>query len=247
MRILFLDIETAPNKGYFWGTFDQNISHDQIEESSYILCWSAKWYKQAHVAFSSTEKRPRLDNLRPVHAMLDAADIVVHYNGKKFDIPVLNREFLKHRLGPPSPYKQIDLFRVVKGNFRFESNKLKAILKELSLENKLETEGFKLWTDCMDGKPKAWKKLGAYNRRDVTVLEPLYERLRPWISNHPTIPSSRGIGCPKCGSNKVQQRGVQVAVSQTYVRFHCQGCGGWFRSSKTLVRDRDERGVNIAS
>ena len=29
-----------------------------------------------------------------VHGLLDDADVVCHYNGKKFDIPTLNREFL---------------------------------------------------------------------------------------------------------------------------------------------------------
>ena len=246
MRILFLDIETAPNTGYFWGLFDQNIAHDQVKETSYILCWAAKWYGKPHVSFSSTQYQSRIKNLRPIHAMLDEADVVVHFNGKKFDVPILNREFLKHRLHPPSPYKQIDLYRVCKGAFRFESNKLKSILKELGLENKLENEGFQLWVDCMEGKRAAWRKMGEYNRNDVVIMEPLYERLRPWIARHPTLPSD-GLACPKCRSKNVQQRGVQVAVSQTYVRFHCQGCGGWFRSSKTLVRDRDERGVNIAS
>jgi rubredoxin len=182
-----------------------------------------------------------------MHALLDEADIVIHYNGQKFDIPVLNREFLKHGLKPPSPYKQIDLFRVVKRMFRFESNKLKSILKELSLENKLEHEGFRLWTDCMDGKPAAWKKLGAYNRRDVTVLEPLYELLRPWIANHPNVTAmEKGLACPKCGSKKTQERGVQVTTTRTYQRHQCQSCGGWFRSSKSLALSGAERGVNIA-
>ena len=182
-----------------------------------------------------------------MHALLDEADIVIHYNGNKFDIPVLNREFLKHGLGPPSPYKQIDLYRVIKRAFRFESNKLKAILKELDMENKLEHEGFKLWTDCMDGKASAWKKLGAYNRKDVTILEPLYERLRPWIPNHPSVTALElGMACPKCGSKKTQERGVQVTVTRVYQRHHCQQCGGWFRSNKSLATDREERGVNIA-
>lgn len=244
---MLLDIETAPNKCYVWGLFEQNISHDQVEESSYILCWSAKWYGQQKVHFSSTEKQSRLDNLLPMHALLGEADIVIHYNGNKFDIPVLNREFLKHGLGPPSPYKQIDLYRVIKRAFRFESNKLKAILKELDMENKLEHEGFKLWTDCMDGKPSAWRKLGAYNRKDVTILEPLYERLRPWIPNHPNINAlETGLACPKCGSTKTQERGVQVTISRVYQRHHCQHCGAWFRSNKSLPSEQEERGVNIA-
>jgi DNA polymerase elongation subunit (family B) len=247
VKILFLDIETAPNKAYCWGLFEQNISHDQVEESGYILCWSAKWYGKPRIHFASEQKAERIDVLRPIHALLDEAEIVIHFNGTKFDIPILNREFVKHGLTPPSPYRQIDLLRVVRRAFRFESNKLAYVTEALGLQGKMHHEGFKLWVGCMNGDKKSWRTMGAYNRRDVTIMEPLYERLRPWIDRHPNIPSSHGIGCPKCGSNNVQRRGVQVAISQTYLRLQCQACGGWFRSSKTLVRDTDERGVNIAS
>ena len=48
-RILFLDIETAPNTAYVWALFDQNISTDQIVDTSYILCASWKWHKEKEV------------------------------------------------------------------------------------------------------------------------------------------------------------------------------------------------------
>ena len=246
MKILFLDIETAPNKAYVWGLFDQNISHDQVEESSYILCWSAKWYGKPKSYFASAEHKTRQEVLEPIYALLNEADIVVHFNGKKFDIPILNREFVKHGMTPPSPYRQIDLLQVVRRAFRFESNKLAYVTEALGLQGKMHHEGFQLWVGCMNGNRQAWKTMGAYNRRDVTILEPLYERLRPWIMRHPALQSASGLACPKCASKDVQRRGVQVAISQTYVRYQCQACGGWFRSSKTLVTDREERGVNIA-
>lgn len=245
-KILFLDIETAPNVAFIWGLFDQHISHDQLEESSYILCWSAKWYGRPKIHFSSAEKRSSVEVLKPIHALLDKADIVIHFNGKKFDVPVLNREFIKHGLTPPSPYKQIDLYQVVRRTFRFESNKLAYITQALGLQGKMHHEGFKLWVGCMKGDRASWKKMGEYNRNDVVIMEPLYERLRPWINRHPAIQSGNGLACPRCGSKKTQRRGVEVATTQTCIRLQCQACGSWFRSSKVLVRDKDERGVNIA-
>lgn len=246
MKILFLDIETAPNLAYVWGLFDQHISHDHLEESSYILCWSAKWYGKPKIHFASAEKKSAQDVLKPIHALLDDADIVIHFNGKKFDVPVLNREFIKHGLTPPSPYKQIDLYQVVRRTFRFESNKLAYITQALGLQGKMHHEGFKLWVGCMKGDRACWQKMGEYNRNDVVIMEPLYERLRPWINRHPAIHTGNGLACPKCGSKKTQRRGVMVATTQTYIRLQCQECAGWFRSSKVLVRDKDERGVNIA-
>jgi hypothetical protein len=244
LRILLVDIETAPNISYVWGLWDQNISHEQLVESSYILCWSAKWLGEKKVYFESAEKQTRLGVLTPIHALLGDADVVIHFNGTKFDIPILNREFVKQGLPPPAPYKQIDLLRVVKRAFRFESNKLAYITQALGLQGKVKHEGFQLWVGCMNGEKASWRTMEKYNRNDVAILEPLYTRLLPWIGNHPL--RNQGLACTRCGSTKTQRRGVQVAKTQVYVRLQCQECGGWFRSNKVLVRDKEERGVNIA-
>jgi hypothetical protein len=197
------------------------------------------------VYFESAESQSHKQVLRPIHGLLNDADVVIHYNGIKFDIPTLNREFVKHGFTPPSPYKQLDLYRVVRRSFRFESNKLDAVTRSLGLPTKTKHEGFQLWVRCMDGDPKAWRMMGEYNRNDVEILEPLYERLRPWIDKHPALVTTSGLACPKCESTRVQRRGVQVAVSRTYHRFHCQACGGWFRSNKSVSGKQGERGVNI--
>lgn len=247
MKILFLDIETAPNKGYFWGLFDQNISHDQVEESSYILCWSAKWYGESKLYRASAQHKSHAEVLAPIHKLLDQADIVIHFNGTKFDIPILNREFVKHLFLPPSPYKQIDLYRVVKRAFRFESNKLAYITRALGLKGKLGHEGFQLWVDCMDGVARAWRTMTEYNLNDVVILEPLYDRLRPWIAKHPTVLAEKeGISCPKCGSAKLQSRGKMLSAARIYNRYQCQDCGGWLRSNIGDMLGGKERGVNIA-
>lgn len=245
MKILLLDIETAPIKAYAWGMFDQNIGANQIIGSGYVLCWAAKWHGDAAMHFDSVQKaKPRV-MLRGVHKLLDEADAVVHYNGLKFDIPTLNKEFIKNGFRPPSPYKQIDLLRVARYAFRFESNKLDFVSQALGIGAKVKHEGFDLWVKCMDGDEKAWAKMGRYNRGDVRLLERLYHRLRPWIERHPNHSAFKDdLCCPKCGSEKVQRRGDQVALSRTYRRYQCQTCGGWFRGNKSIGSHRGERGVN---
>ena len=58
-------------------------------------------------------------------------------------------------------------------------------------------------------------------------------------------PETGSSRCPKCGSGKVQRRGVAVAQTRTYLRYQCQSCGGWFRGNKSTSVNRSERGVNI--
>jgi len=54
MKILLIDIEVAPNTAHVWGIFDQNISINQLLESSYTLCYAAKWYGESKIMFDST-------------------------------------------------------------------------------------------------------------------------------------------------------------------------------------------------
>ena len=123
MKILLLDIETAPNTAYVWGLFKQNISISQIVDSSAMLCWAAKWLDNEDVMFSSI-MGGRKKMLQRIHKLLDEADAVVHYNGSRFDIPTLNKEFLEAGMSPPSPYAQVDLLKTARQQFRFPSNKL---------------------------------------------------------------------------------------------------------------------------
>lgn len=243
-KILFLDIETAPNVAFVWGLFDQNISPSQVQTSSYILCWAAKWSGERTMRFSSVHGTTPKRMLQHIHALLDEADIVVHYNGNKFDVPTLNKEFVKHKMAPPSPFKQIDLLRVCRQMFRFESNKLDSITQSLEIGRKVKHHGFELWVGCMRGEAKAWKIMERYNKMDVTLLERVYHRLLPWISKHPSL-NYDGLDCPKCGSNKVQRRGDAVNRSGRYPRYQCVRCGGWYRGSKAVSVFRYEKGVNL--
>lgn len=233
VKTLLLDIETAPNTVYVWGMFDQNISHDQVKESSYVLCWSAKWYQASATHYMSVQHDTRRQILRGIHALLDEAEVVVHYNGLKFDIPTLNKEFVKHGMKPPSPYQQVDLYYVVKRIFRFESNKMTAIATQLDLGKKVEHNGFALWLGCMENDKAAWKLMEEYNRHDVRLTEQLYTKLLPWIPNHPHQGVLNDQACPRCGVvGRMQSRGTAVAKTVVYRRYQCQACGGWCRSRK---------------
>ncbi len=233
-RVLLLDIETAPNKGYFWGLFKENIPYEHIEESRFILCWSAAWLHERRIQYASLATTSRRTMLRRIHRLLDQADIVVHYNGLKFDIPTLNTEFVRERFRPPSPYKQIDLYKEVKSVFRFESNKLDYVAQVLGIGKKVRHRGFSLWVGCMSGDPQCWREMKRYNKNDVQILTRLYHILRPWLTTHPTVatPSTTSQQCPRCGSAKVVQRGVMTAITRVYPRYTCRACGAWFRSPR---------------
>lgn len=237
-RILLLDIETAPNVAHVWGLWQQNVGVNQLMASSYVMCWGAKWYGEKPVHFSRVHYNARLEPsdqralLKPIHELLDEADIVVHYNGKSFDIPTLQKEFLVHGFLPPSPFKQVDLLQVVRRQFRFPSRKLDYVAKALGVGQKVKHAGHGLWVSCMANDEQAWAQMERYNKQDVRLLEPVYERLLPWIQNHPNLGVyGDGIICSNCGSTKIQKRGVATTAFQQYQRFRCSTCGTWMRGS----------------
>jgi DNA polymerase elongation subunit (family B) len=237
MRILLLDIETSPNTAHVWGLWQQNVSINQLMESSYVLCYAAKWLGEDDIYFDSVHQSKPKIMLKGIHALLESADAVIHYNGTKFDIPTLNKEFLLTKLLPPSPYKQIDLLRVVRSNFRFPSNKLDYVSQRLGLGKKHAHEGHDLWVKCMNGDKDAWKRMEEYNIQDVVLLESLYDNLLPWIKNAPNRNLYQDIaGCPTCGSTRLQKRGVAVSTTGAYQRYQCRDCGSWAQGTKSIKK-----------
>lgn len=237
------DIETAPNKVFVWGLWKQNVALNQIEEVGYTMCWSAKWLGEKKIIFSSIHGDGKKNMLRRIYELLEEADVVISFNGLSFDIPILNQEFVAQGWSPPAPFNQIDLLQVVRKQFRLTSNKLDFVARYLGLGGKVQHKGMELWRECMAGDDKAWVVMERYNKRDVTLLEALYNRLRPWISNHPNLGLFMDGGvrrCPNCGGTELVKRGLYYTAVMRYQRYRCKGCGAW---SKARTNDMtvDER------
>jgi hypothetical protein len=240
VKILILDIETTPHLCWSWGLWNQNIAPNQIEEPSRVLCFAAKWYGKRDIIFDRS-----VDMLDHLHTMLSEADAVVHYNGSKFDIPRINTEFAKLGWEQPDPFKQIDMIKVVKKHFGFPSNRLDYVCQELGLGRKVETNNkMKLWLDCMDDDPAAWRTMKRYNVQDVKILEKLYDELKGWIHNHPNfghyVDDSNGVPvCTNCGSRSVIRKGIETTRARVYRRYRCNDCSNPMRGATSLVRGDD--------
>lgn len=233
MRILLLDIETAPNLVHVWGLWQQNVHISQIMDSGYVLCWAAKWLGEDEIFFNSVHQSRPKAMIKEVHKLLEEADAVIHYNGTRFDIPTLNKEFLLNGLTPPSSYKQIDLLTTARGRFRFPSNKLDYIAQSLGVGKKHSHAGHELWVKCMAGDEDSWKQMETYNKQDVNLLEKVYEIFLPWIKNHPNrgLYSQSGVeSCPNCGGVHLRRRGFAYTANTRYQRYRCNDCGTWSRS-----------------
>lgn len=233
MKLLFLDIEISPTLAAVWGLFNQNINIANITGNSEVLSWAAKWAHEEEVIYCSLGMTSKRNMIKEVHNLLSEADAVVTYNGDRFDLKILNQEFMMLGFAPPAPYRSIDLLKVMKYRFRGTSNKLDYWLKRLDLTRKLDHRGPQLWLDCMNKVPGAFDEMEEYNIGDVIALEELYNRVLPWIHNHPNLSVLHGEHvCSTCGSSNVQKRGFYFTNAGKYQRYQCNACGTWGRGTK---------------
>lgn len=245
VRILYVDCETFPIEAYVWGLWQQNVGLSQIKTPTIMASFAAKWRGEKKVEFRSIHHDGREAMVQKLWDMLHEAQVVVTWNGNKFDLKHFNREFAEAGLTPPSPFKSLDLLTTARSQFYFPSNKLDYVLGALGLAHKVSHEGFGLWLKCMDGDEKAWAKMRVYNKRDVTALEEVHDRLLPFIKGHPHMGLLDGREddvCPNCESDDLERRGYAYTDLGKYQQFRCNGCGKWSRG-KRAVATVDVRGA----
>lgn len=246
-KLLYLDIETAPMKGYIWRMFDMVTNTDMVKSEVYMLSWAAKWDDSDEIIVKGLCDYPRYKAgteddtslIRDLAGLLDEADFVVAHNGDKFDLKKINTRLILAGGSPVSPYRSIDTMKISKRAFGFSSNKLSWLARHLLGDDKIDTGGFDLWDAVMQGDPEAWKLMLDYNAKDVALLERVYKKIRPWDHLHPNVnlpTSNTGHSCTVCGSKDVRLTGRVVSTGQkgVYAAYRCSDCGHNMRGSVNL-------------
>lgn len=241
-RVLFVDLETAPNLGFAWEKWDTNIIENLRDW--YILSFSFKWLGQNKIHafslpdFSLYQKSPENDKalVQKLWEVFNEADIIVAHNGDEFDIKKSNARFIAHDLRPPTPYKTIDTKKVAKQSFRFDSNKLDELGRYFGIGRKLPHTGFHLWRGCMTGDKKSWSMMVKYNKQDVALLEKVYLKMLPWMKTYPIVRKDNG-SCRHCESVHLQRRGFSYTKTHEIQRLQCTDCGAWGLGERRLVKE----------
>ena len=239
-RVLLWDIETAPLLAHVWGPRADWVPADRFVHDSFMLSWAAKWEGERNVYSSvlSGDEALVQDDTRIVLELAELvaeADVIVAHNGDRFDLPRLNGRVAKHGLEPLPPVRTIDTLTLARRSFGFSHNTLDHLADELGVPRKLST-GWDLWLQCYHGDEKALAKLDRYCRRDVRVLEAVFQRMRPYVKM-PRLVSADYAGefaCTHCGSHDLQRRGTRETAVSTFARYQCNECKQW---SKQRIGD----------
>ena len=249
-KILTLDIETGPNVASVWRLFDENIGINQLHEAGEVISVAAKWENSSEVLFWSQYHHGHKNMIIAIHSLLSEADVVQHWNGKRFDIPWLNSMFLKYDLLPPRPFKQYCLMQAVKARFKFASYKLDFVSRALGVGRKIDTGGYELWHKCLFGteteKKDAWELMRVYNMADVTIAENVKHRLMGWLYDYPvlgTVKDSNESTCFICSSPSLREDGTYTTGTTIYQQYQCNKCGTWQRGLKSIGRSSTTKGI----
>lgn len=230
-KVLLYDIEIAPNLAYVWGKYEQNVI--AYEKEFYFLSFAYKWLGQSKVHckdISQYKSGTDKELVKELHSLFQEADVLIAHNGNSFDKKKACARFIFYELEPTKILSTIDTKLIAKRYFAFNSNSLDDLGEHLGLGRKLKHSGFDLWLGCMRGEKKCWDLMRRYNRRDVSLLEKVYLRFRPWIQNHPSIAMLEdGDGkCPNCGGFDVMKRGLRANTASLQQQFKCNSCSTWF-------------------
>lgn len=240
LKTLIVDIERLPGEfsSEFWDLNDfkdRRISPDIVTEWPRTISVAAHWYGTKDFHFHATwEDGGEEAMLRKAFDLYDEADIVITYNGIAFDNKHLQSGWVSYGMGKPSPWKDIDLLKVARQSFGFESKTLDQVCKRLGIDPKNDRYSVKVARAAVAGDTAAQQRLSRYNKHDVKITAQVYSHLLPYIKGHPHVAPEQGIDtnlCPRCASDDVKRKGTYSPGVFKYLNYQCNTCGGNFRTT----------------
>lgn len=246
-RILSLDYETSPQKGYFFGPIWETNIIEVIEHTS-ILCVGYKWDDGPVKIVGQNDFKGYKKGILNDEALvkffapiLKQADVVSAHNGDAFDIKVFNTRLLSLGLEPVPINKTFDTKKIAKNLFALPSNKLDDIADFLGIGRKLNTYK-KLWFDCEKGDLKAWKYMKKYCGMDVSLQYEVLKRILPFAkqSGDFIFVNEDGITCPNplCLSTHMTKSKDRMVKGGYKKQYQCQDCSSYFTNPKLYKHEQ---------
>lgn len=248
LRTLIVDVETSPYQTWSWHP-KSYPGHFMVTKPPILLTWAAKWRGQRTVY----EDRLTVDEVlawddssiaKSLAELLREADVAVAHNIAKFDYPMVNGRLAHWGLEPLAPIQTVDTLRLAQSELKYPHNNLDYLAKQWGFGQKL-TVHWELWEEVLHGPNRdgALSRMVRYNKRDVRVLEPVFERIIRYARNVPRLWKASHDGelfCSACGGTRIEKRGVRRTQAGAFQRYRCLSdkCGkyGRFRTGNAEPR-----------
>ncbi len=130
-------------------------------------------------------------------ALLAGRSVLITYNGRSFDLPMMRERMIYHALGAcPEPATHLDLLHEVRARFRgrWEDCRLQTLEKRLCGRSRLgDIDGAEIpqaWHDFVHtGDAGRIAQIMEHNRLDLITMLEVLPHLRPDTSSEPHIPA----------------------------------------------------------
>lgn len=248
-KIILFDLETIPNLKEIlkvWPGVGAYPGLTLKATITTIICAGYKIFGESKTHcinawdFPKWEKDINNDKevVKKIADIIKDADAVVTHNGKRFDWKFLQTRLMYHGLEPLPKIPHIDTKELSKRHLFAFNNRLNTIGKLLAKDKKLSHEGWNLWVKVCNKNKTAMKNMEKYCKQDVNLLEKVFKKLRPLISNIPnynlfvTDYAGDKKVCPHCGGTRLKSKGWQHTKTNSYRRLYCLGCGAYSKDNK---------------
>jgi uncharacterized protein YprB with RNaseH-like and TPR domain len=113
---------------------------------------------------------------------LDKYDVIVGWNSKLFDVPVLNSRMLYHGFRPYDPKMHLDLmYKATGSSIAIGRKSLDNVSKYFGVQNKKTPLDPRTWDNADHGDRAAYEKIIEHCEADVLVLRDVYAKLKPMV------------------------------------------------------------------
>lgn len=241
MKLVFIDIETAPLPVWVWRMGKQVVRHNQLltgKEIYDIIC-ICYCFNDGKKAKSLTWEDP--DMIQKFDDIIRSSEIdyVIGKNSDRFDIKHINAQRMFQDLSGMPEWNQYteDLEKQMRRHFILPSQSLDYISARLGLGGKDKME-FQDWKDIVehnDNYGKSLTKMVKYCKKDVEDTREIWE----YCKKHFTPKWNESIikdmeCCTHCGSTKIRKNGVRQSGSTKWQMWFCNSHSG--HAGKTKIR-----------
>ena len=124
------------------------------------------------------------DLVHTIASALSEYDVWVTWNGKLFDVPVLNGRLRYHGLQPLPLVKHIDAMYYATGNsMRIGRRSLQSVSEYFDVPNRKTPLSVRIWDKAMAGDTKAYALIKEHCDADVLVTRDVFNVLKTQVAN----------------------------------------------------------------
>lgn len=177
----FLDIETTGLTGEFGYCLCAVIKDANSGEYDVFRLDKTDQYNKDR-GLLTTWRRIDIDLLRQFSEKMQEYKILVHYNGRNFDIKMLNTRLLKNRLPVIPPVMQLDIYQLAKHKMRLRIKSLDSLAEFLDIGDKEKGHNWEYWQMAANGQQAGFDYVVEHCMKDVDRLERVAKRLEVFVN-----------------------------------------------------------------